>query len=77
MVAGTALWSRGLLGSDVRPNAIRRLLGSERGTLRTQVIGVCGMSCSGKSTVSSVLQHGQSAPLAVPQLGFYASSGRV
>ena len=62
-MAGAALWSRGLLGSDVRPNAIRRLLGSERGTLRTQVIGVCGMSCSGKSTVSSVLramaaQHG-------------------
>ena len=47
----------------VRPNAIRRLLGSDGGTLRTQVIGVCGMSCSGKSTVSSVLramaaQHG-------------------
>ena len=73
-MAGTALWSRGLLGSDVRPNVIRQLLGSDGGgTLRTQVIGVCGMSCSGKSTVSSVLQHGQSAPLAVPQLGFYAS----
>ena len=51
----------------VRPNAIRRLLGSDGGTLRTQVIGVCGMSCSGKSTVSSVLraiaaQHAPTCP---------------
>jgi len=51
-----------------RPNAIRRLLGSDGGTLRTQVVGVCGMSCSGKSTVSSVLraiaaQHGAYVPV--------------
>ena len=35
----------------VRPNAIRRLLGSDGGRLHTQVIGVCGMSCSGKSSL--------------------------
>ena len=58
-MAGTALWSRALPPHSrraVRPNVIRRLLGSDGGgTLRTQVIGVCGMSCSGKSTMSSVL----------------------
>ena len=71
LVAGAALWCRALPPHSrlaVRPNAIRRLLGSDGGTLRTQVIGVCGMSCSGKSTVSSVLramaaQHGAYVPV--------------
>ena len=36
---------------------LRETLGSfAPGKLRTKVIGVCGMSCSGKSTVSSVLR---------------------
>ena len=43
-------------GRDVL-RALRQTLGSfEPGKLRTKVIGVCGMSCSGKSTVSSVLR---------------------
>ena len=66
--AQDALWHRALPRLSMRPNAIRRLLGSDGGTLRTQVIGVCGMSCSGKSTVSSVLramaaQHGAYVPV--------------
>ena len=69
--AGAALWCRALPPDSrlaVRPNAIRRLLGSDGGSMRTQVIGVCGMSCSGKSTVSSVLramaaQHGAYVPV--------------
>ena len=39
------------------PGAVREMLGQfEPGTIETKVIGVCGMSCSGKSTVSSVLR---------------------
>ena len=58
LVAGAALWYRALPPDSrlaVRPNAIRRLLGSDGGSMRTQVIGVCGMSCSGKVRVDLTL----------------------
>ena len=42
---------------SMRPMAVRRVLSRTKpGRIPTKVIGVCGMSCSGKSTVSSVLQ---------------------
>jgi len=56
-------------GEIVRPTSVRRLLSGELGKLKTKVIGVCGMSCSGKSTVSSVLRsHAESHGMHVPVL---------
>ena len=64
--SGAELWKRAAQGMHMhllkerkamRPMAVRQLLSSTApGDIPTKVIGVCGMSCSGKSTVSSVLR---------------------